>query len=177
MFYIHAYWFDLVTLLLQIITLLQRKEKLPKYPMQLNFPEYSFRLRKRDEKHEIFDEVRKKWLVCTPEEWVRQHFIKWLILERNYPASSIAIEGGLKLNRLSKRTDIVVFKDNNPLLLVECKAPTIALSQSVFDQLFRYNLKINAPLLAVTNGIKHVFAVIQDEQPRFIQELPSFPAL
>lgn len=143
--------------------------------MQLNFPEYSFRMRKRDEKHEIFDEVRKKWLVCTPEEWVRQHFVKWLILERNYPASSIAIEGGLKLNRLSKRTDIVVFKDHKPLLLVECKAPGITLSQNVFDQLFRYNLKINAPLLAVTNGLTHVFALREDAGPRFIPELPLYP--
>lgn len=143
--------------------------------MQLNFPDYPFKLRNTAGKNEIFDEVRKKWLVCTPEEWVRQHFIKWLITARYYPASSMAIEGGLKVNNLRKRTDILVYKNNNPLLLVECKAPSVAISQTVFDQLFRYNLSVKAPLLAVTNGLTHVFAVIENNSPLFIEELPTFP--
>ena len=164
-----------ITLLLQIITLLQCKERLPKCTMQLNFPEYHFNLRKQAGKNEIFDDVRKKWLVCTPEEWVRQHFIQWLIRDRGYPASSIAIEGGLKVNQLRKRTDLVVYKNNRPLLLVECKAPTVALSQAVFDQVFRYNRTINAPCIAVTNGLKHVFALVTANDAQFIEELPNYP--
>lgn len=143
--------------------------------MQLNLPEYAFRLRKREDRNEIFDEIRKKWLVCTPEEWVRQHFIKWLISAKNYPASNVAIEGGLTINQLQKRTDIVCYFNNKPLLLVECKAPAVKLDQTVFDQLFRYNLQIQSPLLAVTNGMQHIFAQFNGTELTFLKDLPAYP--
>jgi len=144
----------------------------------LNLPKYSFRLRQQNGRNEIFDETRKKWLVCTTEEWVRQHFVKWLVEEKRYPASNIAIEGGLKLNSLQKRTDIVVYKNGAPYLLVECKAPSIKLSQKTFDQLFRYNLEIKAPYLAVTNGLLHFFAIVNQEanNVNYLESLPKYPS-
>lgn len=142
----------------------------------LNLPKYNFRLRHKDGRNEIFDETRKKWLVCTPEEWVRQHFIKWLVEEKRYPASNIAIEGGLKLNTLQKRTDVLVYKNGLPLLLVECKAPTVKLSQKTFDQILRYNTEIKAPLVAVTNGLAHIFALINTEKNNldYLETLPPY---
>jgi hypothetical protein len=141
----------------------------------LNLPAYPFRLRKKDERREIFDEVRKKWLVCTPEEWVRQHFIQWLIAVKKYPASNISIEGGLKINQLQKRTDIICYGNGKPLLLVECKAPDIKLSQETFNQLFRYNHAINARLLAITNGVTHIFAELNKRgEPEQLSDLPPY---
>ena len=142
--------------------------------MQLNFPKYDFKLRKHENRNQIFDEVRKKWLVCTPEEWVRQHFIQWLITDKSFPISNIAIEGGLKLYTLQKRTDIICYKNGSPLLLVECKAPYVKIDQAVFDQLFRYNLEVKAPLLAVTNGLFHFFAELNDTSVSFLQTLPTY---
>lgn len=144
--------------------------------MQLNFPPYAFRLRKHENSNQIFDEVRKKWLVCTPEEWVRQHVIRWLILEKGYPASNIAIEGGLKLNKLLKRTDLICYKNGQPLLLIECKAPSVAINQIVFNQLFKYNQAVNAPLLGVTNGVTHYFARLNSDASgvSFLSELPTY---
>lgn len=144
---------------------------------KLNLPNYSFKLRKINGRNEIFDETRRKWLVCTPEEWVRQHFIKWLIHEKRFPSSNIAVEGGLVLNQLQKRTDIVAFRNGKPLLLVECKAPQIKITQKTFDQIFRYNLEVNAPFLAVTNGMKHFFAQYRAAENRivYLEELPEYP--
>ena len=144
--------------------------------LQLNLPTYNFRLREINARHEIFDEVRKKWLVCTPEEWVRQHFVKWLVNEKNYSAVNIAIEGGLKLNTLQKRTDIVAFKEGLPYLLVECKAPEVKISQKTFDQLFRYNLEVKAPFLAVTNGLNHYFAFYNklENKVSYLETLPNY---
>ncbi len=143
----------------------------------LNLPTYAVRLRNQNGRNQIFDEVRKKWLVCTPEEWVRQHFIRWLITEKNYPASNIAIEVGLKLNTLQKRTDVVAFCQGQTHLLVECKAPEVKISQKTFDQLFRYNLEVKAPFLAVTNGLSHFFAEFNSTEQRiiYLENLPNYP--
>ena len=144
--------------------------------MQLNFPKYDFKLRKHENRNQIFDEVRKKWLVCTPEEWVRQHLLHWLMVEKNFPAANLAIEGGLKLNQLQKRTDLLCYKDGKPLLLIECKAPSVPISQAVFNQLFRYNQEIGAPLLGVTNGLQHFFASVNTDGQgiTFLEDLPSY---
>ena len=144
---------------------------------KLNLPNFNFRLRSLNGRNEIFDEVRKKWLVCTPEEWVRQHFVSWLINEKRYPASNIAIEGGLKLNTLQKRTDVVAYCNGSPLLLVECKAPEVKISQKTFDQLFRYNGQIKAPLISVTNGLVHIFAHFDFNTNSFtyLESLPNYP--
>jgi type I site-specific restriction endonuclease len=118
----------------------------------------------------IFDVVRKKWLVLTPEEWVRQHVLNYLIVEKKYSASSIAIEKELNLNGLKKRYDIVVYsKDLTPHLIIECKAPYISLDQAVVEQALRYNLIVKATLVMITNGVSD-FVFNQKQE---IIELPT----
>ncbi|PTT00752.1 restriction endonuclease subunit R [Pedobacter sp. HMWF019] len=146
----------------------------------LNLPAYPFKITRKEEQLYIFDEIRKKHLVLTPEEWVRQHFIQFLILERKFPKSLIQIEGGLTLNKLQKRTDIVIYNTNGErIMVIECKAPSVKISQAVFDQAARYNSVHKAKWLVVTNGLKHCYALINHLESRFlfVEELPLYPAL
>mgnify|MGYP001185120670 FL=1 len=123
---------------------------------KLNFPEYLFRFKNSENKVLIFDEIRKKFVALTPEEWVRQHVVKFLLEEKKYPKSYINVEKNIKINGLTKRYDIVVFNpDGSIFLLVECKAPEVSITQNVFDQIARYNLKLNAQYLMVTNGLNN----------------------
>jgi len=117
----------------------------------------------------IFDFIRKKWLVLTPEEWVRQHTLNYLVTEKKFPASSISIEKELILNDIKKRYDIVVYnRDLKPYLIIECKAPYIELDRLVVEQALRYNLTIKAELLMITNGISDLVFNLKNE----IVELP-----
>lgn len=144
---------------------------------KLNFPFYEFRLRETESIPEIFDEVRKKWVVLTPEEWVRQHTMKWLIDFKKYPASLLAVEKSIEVNGLTKRCDIVAFnRDGNPVLIVECKAHDVEVTQAVFDQAARYNLTLNANLFLLTNGINHYCCSVDHEKNAyvFLAELPEF---
>lgn len=146
-------------------------------PTPLNLPPYPFKITLRDEQHFIFDEVRKKHLVLTPEEWVRQHFIHYLILEKKFPRSLIQIEAGLNLNDRQKRTDIVIFNTaGQRIMVIECKAPAVKISQGVFDQAARYNSVHKAKWLVVTNGLKHCYAQIDhlSESFLFFEELPEY---
>src|SRR6201994_16255 len=131
-------------------------------PLQL--PPYPFRIIDDNGRLMLFDEIRKKHIIITPEEWVRQHFVQYLINHKGYPKSLIRLEGGLKLNGMAKRTDIVVF---NPLgeriLLIECKAPSVSITQKVFDQVARYNMVHKVALLAVSNGLDHYYCRIDFE--------------
>ncbi|CAM1367780.1 Restriction endonuclease subunit R (fragment) [Tenacibaculum soleae] len=116
-------------------------------------------------------------MVLTPEEWVRQHFVQYLIDEKKYPVSLIAIEKQLTINNLKKRTDIVIFSsDGMPDIIVECKAPKIKISQDTFDQIARYNLKLNANYLVVTNGLQHYFCKLDKENETyiFLKEIPDY---
>ncbi|MFN8325641.1 MAG: type I restriction enzyme HsdR N-terminal domain-containing protein [Flavobacteriaceae bacterium] len=143
---------------------------------KLNFPEYSFRFKNSENKVLIFDEIRKKFVVITPEEWVRQHVIKFLLQEKKYPKSYINVEKNIKINGLSKRYDVVVFNpDGSIFLLVECKAPEVSITQNVFDQIARYNLKLNAQHLMVTNGLNNYFCQMDflNEKYIFLKELPN----
>ena len=142
----------------------------------LNFPSYSFRIKASENKQLIFDIVRKKYVVLTPEEWVRQHCIHFLHFEKKYPISLMAIEKQVKVNALTKRTDIVVYDtEGKPRVIVECKAPQIRISQSTFDQIARYNLELNANFLMVTNGLKHYHCMMNHHKQayQFLTELPS----
>ncbi len=144
--------------------------------MQLNFPTYAIPT-KTDAKGKIYiyDIIRKKHLVLTPEEWVRQHLVWFLIKARNYPKSLIALEMGLKVNGLAKRSDIVVYnKQGKPRLLVECKAASIKISQDVFNQAARYNLTLKVPYLMVTNGLQHYCCKI-DLAKKQVAYLPDIP--
>ncbi len=138
---------------------------------------YPFKLKKEGESTYIFDEIRKKFLVLTPEEWVRQHMVQYLILNKKYPKSLFRLEGGLKLNTLQKRTDIIVFNSSGEkVLIVECKAPSVKISQNTFDQIARYNMVHRVPLLIVSNGIEHYFCKIDFKEKKysFIKDLPMY---
>jgi hypothetical protein len=143
----------------------------------LNLPAYSFRIKSKENKLFIFDVIRKKNVVLTPEEWVRQHIVHFLITEKSYPQSLIAIEKKLVLHGLSKRADILVFNRNGlPELIVECKSPHISISQESFDQIARYNMKLNAKYLFVTNGLAHYYCQIDhlNERYTYLETLPPY---
>ncbi len=143
---------------------------------KLNFPTFTFRFKNSENKVAIFDEIRKKFIILTPEEWVRQHVVHYLILEKKYPKSLINVEKVLKINGLSKRYDGVVFNpDGSIFLLIECKAPEIKISQNTFDQIARYNLTLKANYLMVTNGQNHYFCQMDFEKQQyvFLNELPN----
>ena len=144
---------------------------------KLQFPSYSFRFKNSENKIAIFDEIRKKFILLTPEEWVRQHVVQYLLQDKNYPKSYINIEKLIKVNELNKRYDIVVYLPNGELfLLIECKAPEVKITQQTFDQIARYNLVLNAKYLMVSNGLNHYFCKIDFENEKyvFLEELPNF---
>lgn len=144
---------------------------------KLNFPSYSFRFKNRENKTLIFDEIRKKFVVLTPEEWVRQNCVQFLLKEKNIPKSLVNVEKQLQINNLRKRYDIVVFRpDGSIFLVVECKSPEIEIQQQTFDQVARYNLALNSEFLMVTNGMEHYVCTMDFEAKtyRFLREIPTF---
>ncbi|WP_396164126.1 type I restriction enzyme HsdR N-terminal domain-containing protein [Flavobacterium sp.] len=147
---------------------------------KLNFPTYSFRFKNSENKVAIFDEIRKKFILLTPEEWVRQHTLHYLVQDNKYPKSYINVEKLIKINTLNKRYDIVVFQPNGSIfLLIECKAPEVAITQKTFDQIARYNLALKAKYLMVTNGLNHYFCQMDFENKKyiFLSELPQYENL
>ena len=143
----------------------------------LNFPVYDFRYTERENKKYIFDIIRKKYVLLTPEEWVRQNFIRYLLEEKGYIQSLVRVEMFFKLNQLSKRADIALFDRNGkPKVLVECKSPKVAVSQVVFEQVARYNLSFRVDFLIVTNGMQHFCCKMDYEKKSytFVNEIPSF---
>ncbi len=143
----------------------------------LSFPAYPFRTKKVQNKEFIFDTVRKKFVALTPEEWVRQHVVQFLINEKKYPLSHIAVEISIKINEESKRCDVVVFNNlSEPFLIVECKSPDVSINQKVFDQIAVYNWALNSPFLFVTNGITHFICKLDYclNSYHFLRELPDY---
>ncbi|MFJ1350452.1 type I restriction enzyme HsdR N-terminal domain-containing protein [Capnocytophaga canimorsus] len=144
---------------------------------KLNFYPYQFRFKNSENKTLIFDEIRKKFVILQPEEWVRQHVVQFLIQEKGFPKSLINVEKELVINGLKNRYDIVVYKNTGEILLVvECKAPDILINQKVFDQVFRYNLSLQASVLMVTNGLQHYYAMIDYNSNKllFMESLPDY---
>lgn len=143
---------------------------------RLNFPEnYQFRLKLDESLPYIYCVIRKKWLLLTPEEWVRQHIVHYLIQEKKYAKSAINTEVVVEINGLKKRADIVVFKKEKPWIIIECKAPSVTIDQKAFDQIARYNLSLNADCLMVSNGLNHYYCQMDMENQRyhFLEELPQ----
>ena len=129
--------------------------------LQLDFPNYTFKIKNSGNGDYIFDEIRKKYIKLTKEEWVRQNCVKFLINEKNFPSILINIEKTIKINKINKRYDIVVYKpDGRIKLLVECKSPEIKINQKTFDQIAVYNMNLKSEQLMVTNGFEHYYCEI-----------------
>lgn len=144
---------------------------------KLNFPAYSFRLKNSENKRSIYDVIRKRFIQLSPEEWVRQHVVHFLINEKKYPISLINVEKQFKVHQTLKRYDVVCFKPNGDIdIIVECKAPSIKIDQKTFDQIARYNLQLDADYLMVTNGMDHYFCQMDyvEEKYVFLRDIPEY---
>jgi hypothetical protein len=145
--------------------------------VKLNLPDFEYVLKKEEGKLLILDSIRKKYLVLTPEEWVRQHFVNYLIQTLQYPRSLIRIEGGLQFNRLQKRSDIVVFdREGKPWMVIECKAPDVAMSQQTLRQASVYNHSLKAQYLVITNGLQHICCATdwQANTTTVLNDMPAY---
>jgi hypothetical protein len=120
--------------------------------IKISYPSYPFKIETREDKEYIFDPLRKKWVRLTPEEWVRQNFLQYLLQVMHYPAALIAIEKEIQMGELKKRFDILVYKNDHPWLLIECKEMNVPINESVMQQLLRYQTTVQADYLIVTNG-------------------------
>lgn len=138
----------------------------------INYPKNELRTKKERGKEVIFDEIRRKWIILTSEEWVRQNILQYLIKIMRYPASLIAVEKMVKLGELKKRCDIVVYKAEKPWMIVECKEIKISLNQLVLEQVINYNMAIPANYLVISNGIHHYGFERKDGK---LIELSKFP--
>jgi len=145
---------------------------------KLNLPVYTFRISKKEkDKLLIFDVFRRKYVSLTPEEWVRQNILQYLVTEKNVPKSLISSEAGVRINTLKRRFDALIYNRNGePWMLVECKAPSITINQDTFDQIVAYNNSIKAKYLLITNGLKHYCCRMDTSTKKsvFVQDIPNF---
>ena len=141
----------------------------------LNFLPVKLKLRNEKNQTQVFDIIRKTYILLTPEEWVRQHVIHFLVEEKKYPAGLIEVEKQITLFNTTKRVDILV-RDKNlkPLLLIECKAAEVALKQNEINQLARYQITLHATYCMLTNGVNHVVMKLENNSVRFLAELPAY---
>ena len=145
--------------------------------MKLNLPEYIFKFQKKDEKTYIFDSFRKKYVVLTPEEWVRQNFLTYLVEEKGYRRSLIVVEASIRYDRMYKRCDALIYNSKGEItMIIECKSVEISLSQKVFDQAVRYNYPLGVKYITVTNGLSHYCCEIDyiSGNYSFLDEIPLF---
>ncbi|WP_019038605.1 type I restriction enzyme HsdR N-terminal domain-containing protein [Psychroflexus tropicus] len=143
---------------------------------KLNFPNYSFKIKSKENKILIFSLLRKKYLVLTPEEWVRQHCVHYLMSEKNISESLMSEERQIDLHGITKRYDLIAFKPDGKIkLIVECKAPQVEITQDTFDQIARYNMALDSDFLMITNGLNHYFCQMNYEKETytFLKDLPS----
>jgi len=145
----------------------------------LNFPVADFRLQKNTKGTlQIFDIIRKKFVDVTPEEWVRQHIIHYLISHKQVPASMISVEKQLILNNTKRRTDLVVFNSQlKPILIIECKAPEVEINQLTVNQALRYNLELNVSSVFLSNGLSHVFLKLTQDGSEILKDIPNYQNL
>jgi hypothetical protein len=141
---------------------------------RIEYPPFDFRIRKEDEKEWIFDELRKQWVRLTPEEWVRQNMLQYLLQVKKYPASLIAVEKEISLGELRKRFDILIYRNAKPWMIIECKEMNVPLSEATIRQILNYNITIQADYIVITNGTdNHGFSLLNKEA-QSILELPDF---
>ena len=142
--------------------------------ISINYPEYPFKIQKEAGKDQIFVPLRKSWVVLTPEEWVRQNFIQYLIQIKNYPSTLIAIEKTIQLGELKKRFDIIVYKNDSPWLLIECKEANVPITEKTLEQILQYQQVVEADYLVMTNGHTTYGAKIETGKLHYLQSLPDY---
>lgn len=149
--------------------------------VELNLPEYEYKVKKREDgSWAIWDRLRERWVALTPEEWVRQHFVEWLITDKDFPAALMGNEMSLTQNGISRRCDTVVGdRTGEPLVIVEYKRPSVNITQKVFDQIVRYNMVLKARYLMVSNGLEHYCCQIDYEAGsyKFLEDIPHYQDL
>jgi hypothetical protein len=143
--------------------------------IRIEYPSFPFRIRAEEDREFIFDELRKVWIRLTPEEWVRQNFLQYLVQVMRYPASLIAVERELKLGELKKRFDVLVYnRQHQPWMMVECKAMEVNIDETVLQQVLRYNIAVPVPFLVITNGHYCAGFEKREQQLQLIDTLPVF---
>lgn len=140
--------------------------------LRVNYPFFNFRVKEEKNKQVIFDEIRKKWVRLTPEEWVRQNFIQFLLQVKQYPASVIAVEKEIRLGELKKRCDLVVYKEHKPWIIIECKEQDVPLTESVLQQSLRYNITLQVAIILITNGTSSFAFQLTDGHAQELNDLP-----
>lgn len=143
----------------------------------LNLPTYQPRVKCNENNYSIFDFIRKKYVTLTPEEWVRQHILHFLVAKKHYPVALISVEKQLIVNGLRKRFDILIFdKTGSPNIIIECKSPNVKITQNTFDQVAQYNMQLNTKYTMVSNGLQHYFCKIDTKNKRyvFLKDFPSY---
>ena len=143
--------------------------------IKIEYPPDSFRIKKVNNNEVIFDELRKSWLRLTPEEWVRQNFIRYLVLVKQYPASLIAIEREISLGELKKRFDILIYNQKHkPWMMIECKEMNVNIDQTVLEQVLRYNMAVPVRYMIITNGTHCMGYEKMGDRLEILERLPSF---
>ena len=146
--------------------------------LKLNLPLYEFRIKKQNNKIFIFDDIRKKHVTLTPEEWVRQNFIRFLVEEKSFPKNYIAVEHEINVNGLRKRCDGLVYnRQMQPMVILEFKAPSVNITQETFDQAAVYNSKVGAKYFILSNGMMHICCLLNENAYVFLQEVPDFKSI
>ncbi len=138
------------------------------------YPSFPFKIKEEKNVELIFDEVRKRWVRLTPEEWVRQNFIQYLLKTKNYPAAVLAVEKEIRLGDLKKRCDVVVYKKDKPWMIIECKEQGVVLSDATIQQVLRYNITLNVSILVITNGENTHAIDVRKNQIQLLDFLPDW---
>jgi len=141
--------------------------------LQINFPQHNFRIKTENNSHLIFDEVRRLWVALTPEEWVRQNFLQYLVRVKNYSPSLISVEKVIKVGELKKRYDIVIYKNNLPWMIIECKKKNVTINTAVIEQVIRYNMALSINYFVVTNGNQSFAYEVLDNTFKELSDLPA----
>ncbi|MBS1747369.1 MAG: type I restriction enzyme HsdR N-terminal domain-containing protein [Bacteroidetes bacterium] len=141
--------------------------------LNINYPEYNFKIKQEKNKHLIFDVIRKRWVTLTPEEWVRQNFIQYLIQKKQFPASLISVEKTIIVGELKKRYDIVIYKNEQPWMIVECKEKNTLIKIAVIEQVMRYNIALAIQYFVVTNGNQSFCFELLNNSFKELDEIPS----
>ncbi len=142
--------------------------------LRITYPNYNFRIKKENNSEFIFDEVRRRWVTLTPEEWIRQNFLQYLMQVKHYPKSLCAVEKIIKLGELRKRCDIIVYKNDLPWMIVECKEMNVELTLPVMEQILRYNMAVPVKFLVITNGVISIAYQLSENGLTEVSDLPVF---